>query len=171
MKIAATLFMTVCLLASGGVTDSAQSGHFFGGGIHYLKTLGDIKNVPGFDEHAIGILASYQFTLALNLASIEADLEYIPDWGGSGEFMLQPQAWFKIGGLFYGAGGLGIGYIDGSWQDNPFYGLRAGAELGLGSLNLDVFASYRFQSTETLAGTTVKDLDAITFGAIVRFKR
>jgi hypothetical protein len=171
MKFAVILCMTVCLLVSGGLTDSAKCGHSLGLGVHYLKTLGDIKDVPGFDENAFGFIASYQFNLSLNLVSLEADLEYIPDFGGSDKYMLLPQAWAKLGGVIYGAAGIGIGYIDDNWQDNPFYGIRAGVELSLSRVNLDVFGTYNFQSSETLEGITAKDLDAVTFGAIVRFKR
>jgi hypothetical protein len=171
MKTAEALFIAACLLAGAGAADPARCDHWFGGGLHYLRTLGDIKNVPGFDENSVGILASYQLGLAVNLIRVETDLEYIPDYGGSGKFMLQPQAWLKCGGLFYGAAGLGIGYIDQNWEDNPFYGLRAGADLLLGPLNVDLFASYRFQNAEVLKGTTARDLDAVTFGAMIRFKR
>ena len=149
------------------MTSAAEAGSSIGGGIHYLRTLGDIKDVEEWDPNAIGFLASYQYKLTL--LKFEAAVEYIHDFGGTGEALIQPQAWALLGGLFYGGGGIGIGYLDGEWQDNPFYALRAGVELGLGPVAVDAFASYRFQSSQALEELDEKDLDSITFGAIVRF--
>jgi hypothetical protein len=103
------------------------------------------------------------------LIKLEADLEWVPDYGGSDNTMFQPQAWVIVGGLIYGAGGMGGSYIDGDWLDNPFYGLRAGVDLTLGGLNLDCFTTYRFQSSTVFDEIDEEDLDALTFGAIVRF--
>jgi hypothetical protein len=145
----------------------AYCGHRFGGGLHYLRTLGDIKDVPEFDANSLGFLASYEYTLTL--LKIEGDLEWIPDFGGSDKSLWVPQAWGLIGSMIYGGVGIGIGYIDGDWQDNPFYALRAGVDLGLGGLGLDVFASYQFQTTKVFEEFESDDLNSITFGAIVRF--
>jgi hypothetical protein len=76
-----------------------------------------------------------------------------------------------LGGFFYGGVGIGVGHIDGDWQDEPFYALRAGVDFALGGLDLDGYASYRFQSTGDLEGFGKKDLDALTFGALIRFGR
>jgi len=159
--------LLAAIVVAGGAFDSARCGHQLGGGIHYLRTLGDIKDVPGWDENAVGFMVSYRY--AMPLIKIEGDLEWVPDYGGSDKTMFQPQAWLIVGGLIYGAGGIGGSYIDGDWLDNPFYGLRAGADLTLAGLNLDVFASYCFQSAEVFDEIDQNDLDAITFGAIVRF--
>jgi hypothetical protein len=83
--------------------------------------------------------------------------------------MIQPQAYALIGGMLYGGVGIGIGYIDNSWQDAPFYALRAGVNIPLAALALDVFASYQFQNAAALQGLTSEDLDAVTFGVIARF--
>jgi hypothetical protein len=155
--------ISVCL---GGVVDIAAAGHRFGGGLHYLLTVGDIKDHPEWDENAVGIIGSYQY--APGLLKLELDVEWVPSYGGNSS-LIEPQAWLLIGGLIYGGGGIGIGYIESSWQDNPWYALRLGSNLKLGSLGLDIFASYRFQSTSDLEGFESSDLDAVTFGAILRF--
>jgi hypothetical protein len=103
------------------------------------------------------------------LIKIEANLEWVPDYGGSDKTMFQPQAWLIVGGLIYGAGGVGGSYIDGDWLNNPFYGLRLGADLTLLGLNFDAFTSYRFQSADVFDDIDESDLDALTFGLIVRF--
>jgi hypothetical protein len=161
------LTAVVALLLVGGAVGDAFCGSRIGGGIHYLNTLGDIKDNPEFDEHALGIMFSYQY--AMPLLKIEGDVEWIPDYGGSDKSMWQPQAWVLIGSLIYGGGGIGIGYIDGEWQSDPFYGLRLGVDLGLGRIDLDAYATYRFQSTEVFKDLGSQDLDSITFGAMIRF--
>ncbi len=160
--------LAVVVLAAGGLFEGARSGeHQLGGGIHYLETLGDIKDVPEWDSSSLGWMISYRYKMTL--IKIEADLEWIPDYGGSDKTLSQPQVWLIVGGLIYGAGGIGGSYIDGAWLDNPFYGLRAGADLTVAGLNLDLFAAYFFQSTQVFEDVDQKDLDSITFGAIVRF--
>jgi len=139
----------------------------YGGGLHYLRTLGDIKDTPDFDENSVGFLASLLF--AGPLLRVEGMAEFIPNYGGSSSTMIAPQGWLMLGGFIYGGAGIGIGYIDDDWQDNPFYALRAGVNLGLAGLALDVFTSYQFQSTSDLEGLGKKDLDALTFGALIRF--
>ena len=92
-----------------------------------------------------------------------------PTTSAATNVLYQPQAYVLIGGLIYGGAGIGIGYFDGDWFDNPFYALRAGVDLPLGSLHLDVNANYRFLSTNALQSLNESDLDSVTFGAIVRF--
>jgi len=137
-----------------------------GGGIHYLRTLGDIKNSDQFDENALGFMASIVTGSALRL---EGDLEIIPDFGGTGKVMLQPQAYAMLGQLIYGGVGIGIGHFNGDWQSNPFYALRAGVNLPLGGMAIDLFASYRFQKDKNLSEFGDDDLNSITFGALLRF--
>jgi hypothetical protein len=163
-KLTTAIVLMVCLLA---IATAAEAGTRFGGGIHYLRTLGDIKDAPGFDENAIGFMGSAVFTDSL--FRLEADLEVIPDFAGSDEMMLQPQAYIMIGSFIYGGVGIGIGHIDGDWQSNPFFALRAGVDFYAGGLDLDVFASYRFQKANDLEYLGSDDLNSITFGALVRF--
>jgi hypothetical protein len=138
-----------------------------GGGIHYLATVGDIKDSPGIKDHNFNFVASYR--QALTLLSIEADVEFVPDYLGSDKMLYQPQAYALIGGFIYGGAGIGWGYIDGDWLDDPFYALRAGVNVPLGKLHLDVNASYRFLHTKALESLDDSSLDSVTFGAIVRF--
>lgn len=145
----------------------AQAGTRIGGGIHYLRTLGDIKDSPGFDENAVGFLGSAAFVA--DPVRVDAMLEVTPDYVGSGEVMFQPQGYVLLGSFLYGGLGIGIGYLgDFGWQD-PFYALRGGVDFMVGNLDLDVFATYRFQNGKDLEGATSDDLDSITFGALIRF--
>jgi hypothetical protein len=168
MKRIVVLVLAVCVFLIGGVAEDALCGHRFGGGLHYLRTVGDIKDVPEWDPDAVGILGSYQFAPPLFLA-FEFDVEWLPNYGGTDESLIEPQAWVLTSGLIYGGGGIGIGYINSDWQENPFYALRLGVNVVLLSLNVDVFATYRFQSTGELEGFGTKDLDTVTLGAVVRF--
>lgn len=159
--------LLAALILSLAVAGPAEAGTRLGGGIHYLRTLGDIKDSPEWDENAIGFMGSIVFTG--QLLRLEGDVEFIPDFGGSGEMMIQPQAYGLIGKFIYGGAGIGIGYIDGDFQSNPFYALRAGVDFYLGGLDLDVFASYRFQKANDLEDLGSDDLNSITFGALLRF--
>lgn len=153
----------ICMLVLG---ITAEAGSRLGGGIHYLRTVGEIKDIDGFDENAVGFMGS--FLLTQSILRLEADIEYIPNYGID-KAMIQPQAYGMIGDMIYGGVGIGIGYIDGDFQTNPFYALRAGVDFFLAGLDLDVFASYRFQKANDLEAFGSDDLNSITFGALVRF--
>jgi hypothetical protein len=152
----------------GVLAAPTQAGHRLGGGLEYLRTLGDIKDTSEFDSNAIGFLASYQY--APGLIRFEGDVEWIPDFGGTSNSLIQPQAYLLVGDLIYGGLGIGIGYFDGEWQDDPFYNLRLGTDFTLFSLNFDGFALYRFQSTEVFEDFGTQELDSITFGALLRYE-
>lgn len=160
----------VCFgLIATSVPASAQ--HRLGAGLHYLRNLGDITDTPvdslDFSQDSFGIVGSYQYDGGI--AKLEADLEYIFDHVGTGEAMWEPSIWGLVGTMLYGGIGMGIGYTDGEWQQNPFYALRAGTNLSFATFGLDLFATYRFQSNEDLENLTGEDLDSITFAALVRF--
>jgi len=156
----ALLIGVVSLLILGvGVTES-QAG--FGLGVHYLNTLGDLKDSTEFDSSAFGFLAS--FGGGASLIRFEADLEWLPDYA-FGKDMIQPQAYAFIGDFIYGGVGIGIGHINGDWQDSPFYALRAGVNLAM----FDFFTSYRFQSWDAVEDFESDDLNSLTFGAIFKF--
>lgn len=161
--ILSTLLIAVLL---GGIYSPVQAGTRIGGGIHYLRTLGNIKDSPDFKENAIGYMGSIITGTALR---IEGDLELIPNFGGSKKVMLQPQAYALLGQFIYGGVGIGIGHFDGDWQSNPFYALRAGVNVRPGGLDLDLFASFRFQKDKHLENFGSDDLNSITFGALLRF--
>jgi hypothetical protein len=166
-RLLTSIVLASILVLMTGLFNRAECGHRFGGGIHYLKTLGDIKDVPEWDSNAIGFIGSYQYSAGL--LKFEGDLEWVLDYGGSDKTLFQPQAWFILGGLIYGGIGIGGSYIDGDWLDNPFYGLRLGVDLAIGGIALDVFASYQWQSSTVFDEIDQTDLDSITFGAMVRF--
>lgn len=166
-RLVITIVLSCCFLLSTGAGDPANCGHRIGGGIHYLRTLGDIKDIPEWDPNAVGFMISYQFTTSL--IKIEGDLEWIPDYGGTEKTMFQPQGWLILGGFIYGAIGIGWNYFDGEWLDDPFYGLRLGADLSFGGIGLDCFATYRFLNTRMLKDIDEEDVDSITFGVMVRF--
>ena len=160
-RIYLTLMILMMPLVFLGIsaTDS-QAG--LGLGVHYLNTLGDIKDAPEFDSSAFGFMGAYSF--GLGLINFEADLEWIPDYA-FGKNMIQPQAYAFVGSFIYGGVGIGIGHIDGSWLDNPFYALRAGVKLAM----LDIFTSYRFQKWNAVEDFESDDLNSLTFGALFKF--
>ncbi|HEX5030045.1 MAG TPA: hypothetical protein VFX78_01145 [Candidatus Eisenbacteria bacterium] len=166
MKRHAAVAAFAVVLASLVLTVPAFAGSL-GAGVHYLKTVGDIKDNAAWDKNALGFIGSYQH--AAGLLKLEGDVEWVNDYGGTDHSMIEPQAYALVGHHLYGGAGIGIGYIDDGWQDAPFYALRAGYVLGLSSLALDGFASYRFQKVDALQGVTSDDLDTVTFGLIARF--
>jgi len=159
------LVLSLVVLMAGPAT----AGTRIGGGLHYLKTVGDMKDVPGFDENAFGFLGSIAFSGPF--LRLEGDVEFIPDYAGSGELMWSPQGYVFLGNFIYGGVGIGVGHLGGfGWQD-PHYMLRAGVDFMLGGLDLDVFASYRFEKAKDLTVDNLSNdsLNSLTFGAIVRF--
>lgn len=160
----------MALVLTGVVTTVASAGQSsIGGGLHYLRNLADIQDEPDieWDENSFGIIGSYQYNAGL--LKFEGDVEYIMDYAGSDESMFIPSAWLLAGGLIYGGAGIGIGYIDGDWQSDPFYALRAGVDFPLSSFHLDLFGTYQFQKDDDLENLTGEDLDSVTFAAILRF--
>ncbi|MCB1182517.1 hypothetical protein KDM41_03715 [bacterium] len=159
-----TLVLGLAVLAAS----PAAAGAKLGGGIHYLKTVGDLKDVEGFDDSAIGFMGSVAFDGPL--LRLEGDVEFIPSYAGTDELYWSPQAYAMIGQFIYGGVGVGVGHMGGGfgWQD-PWYALRAGVRLGLGGLDLDVFGTYRFEKFGDLEGVTTDDMNSVTLGALVHF--
>ena len=165
-----------CILLVASVlvtwTGAANAGGSIGGGIHYLRNLGDITDDGAIDlnQNSIGLIGSYQYDM--RMFKVEGDVEYIFDYVGTGNPMWEPSAWGLVGlgtlPLYAGAG-IGIGYTDNEWQQNPFYALRAGVNVPLAKMGLDVYATYRFQSDTELKNLTGEDLDSLTFAAVLRF--
>ena len=159
----------VVLVASAATgAQSQDKRHFVGGGVNYLKTVGDIKDDNDWDSDALSYVGSYQFKAnrALKLA---AEIEYVPDVGPNDDAVWQPQGYLLLGSSIYAGAGIGIGYIDGEWNDDPFYALRAGLELPLGRiLFLDINANYRFVKMSALEDLDSDDADQVTFGAALR---
>ena len=164
-RIVPAFFVAAIFMTLG--TQAIAAGGSLGGGIHYLHNLGDIKD-SGYKENSYSLLGSYQFPGSL--LKFEADVEYIFDFVGTDKAMWEPSAWILAGGQFYGGAGIGIGYTDGAWQDNAFYAIRGGVELPVGTLGLDLSASYRFQKDEAFKDLTGENLNSLTFAAILRFR-
>jgi hypothetical protein len=163
------ILIAAVLLAWSGV---ANAQHRLGGGIHYLRNLGDITDSGAVDlnQNSVSLIGSYQYKA--KLLRVEGDVEYVFDYVGTGKEMWEPSGWalVGIGRLLYGGAGMGIGYTDNAWQQNPFYALRAGVDFVLSGLNLDVYTTYRFQSDQDLKNLTGEDLDSLTFAALLRFE-
>ena len=160
-------FLVLVLLTAGLAAD-ATAGLRIGGGIHYLRTVGELKDSPGFDKNSTAFLGVAKYSIPL--FRVEGDLEIVPDYVGSDKTMWQPQAYVFIGGLLYGGIGTGVGYLgDFGWQD-PFFALRLGVDITVGAIDLDVFGSYRFQKADDLSHLGQDDLDSITLGALLSFE-
>jgi len=161
LLLVATVMATPAISSAAGMT--------FGAGLHYLYNMGDIDEAEELDlsKNSFGLIGSLMFNAGL--INVEGQVEYIFDYLGSDESMTIPSAWALIGGLIYGGAGIGIGYIDGDWQSDPFYALRAGVNLPLGGLGLDMYATFQFWSDDELEDLTGDDLDSLTFAAILRF--
>ena len=160
MKRIILIAIIIPLVFLGVTATESQAG--LGLGVHYLNTLGDIKDHPEFDSSAFGFLGAY--SMGAGLINFEVDLEWIPDYA-FGKNMVEPSAWAFLGSFIYAGAGIGIGHINGDWQSDPFYALRGGVKLAM----LDVFTSYRFQKWSDLEGVDSDDANALTFGAMFRF--
>jgi len=164
-----SLGLLVALLAlAAAFAVPAHAGGRIGGGVHYLNTVGEISDSEGFDENALGFLASYQHDLGL--IKLEGDVEWIMDYGGSDEALIQPQVFGLLGNFIYGGAGIGWTSFDGEWWPDPFYSLRAGVDFMLFGLDLDAYGLYRFQTTEVFEGLGDESVDSITLGAQIRFQ-
>jgi hypothetical protein len=163
--------VAVTIIGAAGIANAGE--HRLGGGLHYLRNLADIENDSDFDlgnewdNNSFSIIGSYQYNAGL--LKFEGDVEYVFDYAGTGEAMWIPSAWLLAGGFIYGGAGIGSGYIDGEWQDDPFYALRAGVDIQLSKFDLDIFGTYQFQDGGELEDLTGEDLDSVTFAALLRF--
>jgi hypothetical protein len=170
MKRFGYVLFAATLISLIGTANIVSAENRIGGGLHYLRNLADIKNDPNIEwnNNSFGIIGSFQNSGGL--LKLEADAEYIFNFAGSDEGMWIPSAWALLGQTIYGGAGIGIGYINGKWQNDPFYALRAGVDIPLTAMNLDVYGTYQFQSDENLKDLTGEDLDSVTFAAVLRFK-
>ena len=158
--------MVLSLVLVGTLAAPALAGRI-GGGVEYMKTLGDIKDEEEFDADALAILGSYQ--IDLTMFKLEADVEWVLDFGGSGKSLILPQAYALFGDFIYGGVGIGTATFGGEWAEDPFYALRAGVVLETDSMDIDLYALYRFHDTKIFEDFEEQDLDSITFAAQVRF--
>jgi hypothetical protein len=167
-SILVVVLSLVPVIASAQQSDPDKGSRMqIGAGVHYMKTVGDVKNSPDFNSDALNILVAGR--KGLGLIGLEIDSEWALDYGGSSKTLWMPQALATVGGLIYGAAGIGTGYIDGNWFDRPTYTLRAGVNLPLGGLTADVNANYQFMNAKALENLNSKDLDSVTVGATLWF--
>lgn len=162
------LLATIVAVSMTGTASASKL--WLGGGIHYLRNVDDITEDGAIDlnQNSFSILASAK--RGFGLISIDGQLEYIFDYAGTGEAMFQPSIWGLVGGFLYGGLGIGIGNIDGDWQDNPFYALRAGVAVPLDKIELDFYATYRFQENGlNFSELTDESFNSLTLAGIVRF--
>ena len=138
-----------------------------GAGIHYMKTVGGIQDSPEWDSDAANFLVAGK--CPLGPLSLELDSEWSLDFGGSDKTLWMPQAFGLVGGMIYAGAGIGSGYIDGEWFNNPFYTLRVGVILPLKVTKLDVNANYYFIDSSAFDNISSEDLDSVTFGAVLWF--
>jgi len=161
-----TLFAALSMAAGATIAGASE----FGGGIHYLRNLGEIDKDQTLDlnRNSVGIIASLKKPLAM--LSLDLQAEYISNYAGTDNSMWIPSAWALFGNFLYGGAGIGIGHIDGDWQSDPFYALRAGVNMPLGTMHLDVYGTYQFWNDDDLKNLTGEDLDSVTLAAVLRFK-
>ena len=175
---------TLCLVVPVGAllasflifAPAARAGeHRLGIGVEYWKTVdglpstGDFENV---EDDGSSWLATYQYKPA-GLFTFQLDAEIFPDgFGGSTQTAVAPQAFILVGSGLYGGVGVGVTLSNGLADDvsDPFFMGRIGFNFSLlGTLKLDVHATYRFDDWDGLEGIDT-DTDTYTFGAAVRFR-
>ena len=162
-----TLVVVLSLVSVIASAQQAEGGRMqLGAGAHYMKTVGDVKNSPEFNSDALNLLVAGGWAGSHRPG---ARFGIGLDYGGSSKTLWMPQAFASVGGLVYGAAGIGSGYVDGEWFDRPVYTLRAGVNLPLGRFAADVNANYQFMNTKVLENLNSKDLDSVTIGATLWF--
>ena len=93
-RVFVSLLALLMIAGSAGVSSAA--GLSFGGGIHYLRNLGDIdESGVDLDKNSIGILGSVMGSVAM--FKLEGQVEFINDYAGTDEAMWIPQGWALLG--------------------------------------------------------------------------
>jgi hypothetical protein len=143
-----------------------------GGGVHYNKYVDDIDS-DDVDDEAFSYVVALRHSFGF-LLGFEADIEVQPeDMTAREEDTIIPQAYLYVGKVVYAGAGIGVGYYDGDFADEPNYYLRAGLDLEiLPGFYLDVAARYVVQDIEEIEDEIDDnvDTDTITIGANARFK-
>ena len=167
------LILTLAMAAMGLAARSEAAG-YLGGGVHYWRTIDQIRSSRNLDDSGIAWMATGQYSV-WRLLKIEADLEVFPKgFGGADRTAYAPQAYLLFGSTLYAGAGVGVVYssdFSGSFSD-PFYALKTGLDLEvLPRLHLDVNANYQFlnwKDVNSLQGRV--NTDTITLGAAVRLE-
>ncbi len=150
-------------------TRAARSWVFgWAGAYTTVKTVGDIKDTPEFDENAFN-LVGFGAGWARDSSSSRRTSNGSPitaDQTSRCGFRRRSRWWAVWSTAAWGSEPESI---DGEWFDKPFYALRAGVDIPLGPVGVDINANYRFMDTGVFEDVDSEDFDSITFGAIVRF--
>jgi len=168
MKTVVIAFLAVMTVVATAGTSSA-GGLSLGGGIHYLHNVNEIDGSDGvdLDENNLGFVGSVMGHAAF--LKLEGQVEYISSYLGTDEGLWIPQAWAMVGGPLYAGAGIGIGHFHDEWMSDPFYALRAGVDLPLGPVGLDMYGTYQFWNSDAFDEVNESDLDSVTFAALLRF--
>jgi hypothetical protein len=169
-KTLPALALATALVIGSASARAADSQTSLGGGVHYNRYVDDI-DTDDIEEEAYSYLIALRHN-ASYLLGTEFDLEFQPeDLTGREETTYIPQAYLFLGKVIYAGAGIGIGYFDGEFADEPNYYLRGGLDLEvLPGLFLDVSARYVVQDIDEVDDEVDDnvDTDTITLGANLR---
>lgn len=167
---ARAVLAALCVVVALSGTTSAQQpgGHRFGGGVHYWRTIDNIRRDYRLHREGIAWIVNYQYVLML--FNLELGVEVFPQgYYGSTQTAIAPHAFVGLSTPIYGALGMGTvtsGDLDGTFSA-PFYILRAGLNIELlPGFYLDVNGNYYFTDWDTVEDVNT---DTITLGAQARF--
>ena len=163
------LLLSCTMILAMGLGSGAEAEHRLGAGVHYWTALDKFEEAE-IDDKGFGGLISYQYLFA-GLFRVEADLEILQEgFAGFTSNVYTPVGYLLLGRGLYGGVGVGMGYSDGKWANDPFFALRAGFDINiLPKLHLDLNANYRFINWKFEEVKEDIDLDTVTLGAVLRF--
>ena len=163
--IAAVLVLAGIMILTAPAAEAAGSKVRLGVGANYWVALEDINDVD-FDDSGLSGLITFQY-LPLSWLKIEVDAEFLPEgFLGSTEQVWLPQAYLLLGDFIYGGAGSGCTTPTAISRTTPSFALKAGIDIPIGPIHLDIDANYRFEGQ--LQGSDI-DTDTIFLGAAVRF--
>ncbi len=139
-------------------------------GANYWRAVDDLDK--RFDRDGVSWLLTYQRTLS-RLLALQGDVEWFQSgFAGAKHDVFAPQAFLLAGGSIYAGVGIGIYYSDGTFNDKPYYAVRAGLDMEiLRTIHLDVNANYQFSEWDDINRLQDKlGSDTIFLGAAVRFE-
>lgn len=151
------LLLVVVMIGQQSMADP----HRVGLGARYnaaAKTIGD-----GFDSSGLSYLLSYQFVPA-SIFKLEADVEFVPSSLTGNKMAVVPQVYALLGSTLYAGLGIGIAYSDGEFGNDPIYNIRAGLDLPLGAIHIDVNANYRFSDFDELSDPNTENIQVALLG-------
>ena len=150
---------TLLALALGAMLAAvpAQAASYtLGGGANFWRTLDGLpssSDVENIEDDGYSYVFSYQLR-PRGIFTLQIDVEYYEDgYAGSVEEAFAPQVFLLVGRGFYAGVGAGVTISDGL-EDSPsdaFYMGRIGWDIALlGPIELDLHATYRFESWDEL---------------------